>query len=224
RLGGCPVRRAHPPGGGVRRHRIRYTDRERGARDLVRAALRESLADVSAYRRQPSLCPDRGAHVCHRDPGSSRLAAGSGDALNLVRKKQLVVAGLIGFTLWPLAQMALVHRFGISPWKLAGWGMYATPRFSPGIGILVQHAGEEPAPIRDVPPAIRVACENFAPRRTWLHDLAPPDAIGALVLASNPDYERATVVILEPKLDTKTGMVRTDEKLYRYDRRADRRR
>jgi len=126
----------------------------------------------------------------------------------------------MGFSLWPLVQMELVRRFGISPWKLAGWGMYATPRISPGIAILVQQTTEEPAPMRVVPPEVRVACENFAPRRRWLRDLAPPDAIGKLVLATNPAYQRATIRILEPRLDTETGMVRTEEKAYHYDREA----
>lgn len=140
--------------------------------------------------------------------------------MNLVRKKQVLAAGLIGFSLWPLAQMELVRRFGISPWKLAGWGMYATPRITPGIAIYVQRANEAPAPMRVVPPEVSVACETFALKRLWLHDLAPPDAIGQLVLASSPDYHRATILILEPMLDTETGMVRTEEKAYHYDRRA----
>lgn len=140
--------------------------------------------------------------------------------MSLVRKKRALAAALIGFSLWPLVQMELVRRFRISPWKLAGWGMYATPRISPGIGILVQQGTEAPAPMQVVPPEVRVACEKFAPRRLWLRDLAPPDAIGQLVLASNPAYQRATIVIFEPRLDTETGMVRTEEKAYHYARRA----
>jgi hypothetical protein len=140
--------------------------------------------------------------------------------LTLVRKKQVLAAGLIGFTLWPLAQMELVRCFGICPWKLGGWGMYATPRISPGISILVQRGDEAPAPMAVVPPGVRVSCENFQTRRLWLRDLVPPDEIGRLVLASNRDYQRATILILQPVLDTTSGMVRTEEKAYHYDRRA----
>ena len=140
--------------------------------------------------------------------------------MNLARKKQVLTVALIGFSLWPLVQLELVRRFGISPWKLAGWGMYATPRISPGIAILVQEGTEEAAPMRVVPPEVRVACENFAPRRLWLRNLARPDAIGELVLATNPAYRRATIRIFELKLDTETGVVRTEEKAYHYDRRA----
>ena len=32
---------------------------------------------------------------------------------------------LVLTTAWPLAQIALVYTHDISPWKLAGWGMYA---------------------------------------------------------------------------------------------------
>lgn len=140
--------------------------------------------------------------------------------MSLVRKRQVLAAGLIGFSLWPLAQMELVRRFGISPWKLCGWGMYATPRIEPGIAIFVQQANEAPAPMRVVPPGVRIACEKFARRRLWLHDLAPPDAIGQLILENNPDYQSAVILILEPILDTETGIVRTEKKTYPYDRRA----
>jgi hypothetical protein len=140
--------------------------------------------------------------------------------LNLVRKKQALAAGLIAFSLWPLVHLELVRRFGLSPWKLGGWGMYAAPRIAPGIAILVQRGDAAPAPMPIVPPAVLVACENFAPRRLWLRDLAPPDEIGRLVLASSPEYQSATVVILQPLLDTTSGMVRTEEKSYTYDRAA----
>jgi hypothetical protein len=139
--------------------------------------------------------------------------------LNLARKKQILAAVLIGFTLWPLAQLALVRRFKISPWKLAGWGMYSTPRISPGIGILVQRGNEEPAPMAVVPENVRVACVKFSSsRRLWLRHLAPPDAIGQLVLASDASYRRATIFLFEPVLDTATGMVRAEETQYHYQR------
>jgi hypothetical protein len=139
--------------------------------------------------------------------------------LKLARKKRVLIAGPIGFSLWPLVQMGLVHRFGISPWKLAGWGMYATPRIAPGIAVLVQRGDEEPSPMQVVPPEIVAASQNFAPRRLWLRNLAPPEEIGRLILASSPDYDRVTILILQPQLDTETGMVRTETEAYHYDRR-----
>lgn len=138
--------------------------------------------------------------------------------MTLARKQQVLTAGLIGFTLWPLAQMELVHRFGISPWKLAGWGMYATPRISPGLAILVQEGDQPPAPMPTVPPEVRVACQRLQRKRLWLRDLAPPDEVGRLVLASKREYRRVTVILLQPVLDTTSGMVRTEEKAYDYNR------
>lgn len=140
--------------------------------------------------------------------------------MSLARKKQILAAALVGFTLWPLVQMELVRRFRISPWKLAGWGMYAAPRIAPGIAIFVQRSDEPPIPVPAVPPQLRKASESFSTRRLWLSDLASPDAIGAIVLASNPDYRTAIVRIIQPMLDTSTGMVRTEEKDYRYVRPA----
>ena len=31
-------------------------------------------------------------------------------------------------TIWPLAHIGLVFAYDVSPWKLAGWGMYSAPR------------------------------------------------------------------------------------------------
>lgn len=138
--------------------------------------------------------------------------------MTATRKRQVLTAGLIAFALWPLVQIALVHRFGVSPWKLAGWGMYSTPRIAPGIGVLVQRGEEEPAPMTDVPADVLTACAEYAPKRLWLRDLAPPDAIGALILARLPAYERVTITIYQPVLDTETGMVRTEAETYSYQR------
>jgi hypothetical protein len=138
--------------------------------------------------------------------------------LTLARKQQILTAGLVGFTLWPLAQMELVRRFGISPWKVAGWGMYATPRISPGIAILVQEGDQPPAPMGVLPPEVVVACQRLQSKRLWLRDLAPPDEIGRLVLAGRRGYRRVTVIIQQPILDTTSGMVRTEERAYNYDR------
>jgi len=44
-------------------------------------------------------------------------------------KSRIVHLGLALVAVWPLVHMTLVRRFDVSPWKLAGWGMYATPRF-----------------------------------------------------------------------------------------------
>ena len=137
--------------------------------------------------------------------------------MTLARKKQLLAAALLAFSLWPLAQMGLVHRYGISPWKLAGWGMYSTPRISPGIAVLVQRGDEEPSPLEVVTPEIRLACESFQTKRLWLGDLAPPGEIGRAVLASSRDYTRATIRILQPVLDPTSGVVRTEETVYRYE-------
>lgn len=136
--------------------------------------------------------------------------------MSLARKQQILAAALVGFTLWPLVQMGLVWRFRVSPWKLAGWGMYAAPRIAPGIAIFVQRGDEPPQPVPAVTAQLRTASETFSTRRLWLSDLAPPDAIGAMVLAGNPDYHTAIVRIIQPVLDTDTGMVRTEEKDYRY--------
>ena len=37
-------------------------------------------------------------------------------------------AALVAFTVWPAVHIGLVKAYGITPWKLAGWGMYSAPQ------------------------------------------------------------------------------------------------
>mgnify|MGYP001616078877 CR=1 FL=1 len=60
--------------------------------------------------------------------------------------KTTVVAGaLAALTLWPLVHLWLVARYDVSPWKLAGWGMYSAPRSrSLGMEVFGRPAGDGP--------------------------------------------------------------------------------
>jgi len=140
--------------------------------------------------------------------------------LKTAQKRRLLRAVLILFSLWPLVQMGLVARYGISPWKLAGWGMYSTPRIMPGVGILVRkNDGDAPAPLRAISQRVRNEAEDFGNRRLWLGTLARPDKLARAVLAEAP-YREVTVLVLQPVLDVGTGMVRTEETRYEYPARG----
>ena len=53
-------------------------------------------------------------------------------------KARVVRAALVLLALWPVVQHALVRGTEVSPWKLAGWGMYAAPQDNVGVVVLVE--------------------------------------------------------------------------------------
>jgi hypothetical protein len=138
--------------------------------------------------------------------------------LSIAAKTKMVVAGLAALTLWPLVHLAICARWDASPWKLAGWGMYATPRprtlgmevygGSPGGGAFVQLTAPTPP--------LRVEGAAFLERWRWLGGLAHPDAFARLVFETRPDWSRLRIELYRSHLDAATGMVslRRDDRYY----------
>lgn len=135
-------------------------------------------------------------------------------------KARIVAVAMALLTAWPLVHIALAQRFGLSPWKLAGWGMYSAPRpkFF-GMEVYVRRAGETgferlAAPAADV----RDAANAFLERHRWLGRLARPRALADRVFAGDPRIEELNVVVFRPELDPRTGMIALQQSAYRYGR------
>ncbi|HZR81482.1 MAG TPA: hypothetical protein VFD92_10340 [Candidatus Binatia bacterium] len=139
--------------------------------------------------------------------------------MSLARKAAIVHGGLLLLTLWPAFQMALVARWDVSPWKLAGWGMYSTPRFSlVGMEIDGRTApGGEWRRLDDPSPELRAVAGRFLERHRWLRRLAASDELIARVALEKPAWREVRVAVSYPALDGATGMVvlRTDERTER---------
>ncbi|MCW5889979.1 MAG: hypothetical protein KIT14_05445 [bacterium] len=135
-------------------------------------------------------------------------------------KTRVVHAALALLSLWPLAQMGLVARWDVSPWKLAGWGMYATPRFDM-VGMEVYgrlpDGGEQQ--LTDAAPALRAQATAFLESYRWLRDLAPHARFARAVLAANPQWTAVRLVLFRPTLDARTGMVELTRAEYAHPRR-----
>ena len=141
--------------------------------------------------------------------------------MTVARKTGLVVVGLGVLTLWPLVHMVLCARYDVSPWKLAGWGMYATPRprtigmevhgRAPGDAIFTQLSGPSPA--------LLAAGATFLERWRWLGRLARLDDFAAAVFAEHPAWTELRIEVYRSHLDAGTGMVglRRDDRYYRRD-------
>lgn len=134
------------------------------------------------------------------------------------RKKVVLYGLLVLFSLWPAVQIGLAQRFGLSSWKLAGWGMYATPRLGAGFQVLGRHPDEETLrPIAVPAPAMPFA-KRFHERRRWLGRLVTPGDLADALLDGDPTLTEVAVLIEQPHLSTTTGYIEASRELYRYPR------
>jgi hypothetical protein len=123
-------------------------------------------------------------------------------------KQRVVHAALVAVVLWPCVQLALVARWDVSPWKLAGWGMYATPRF-PTLGMEIwgrDADGTETQLTTPTPPEAAAATAYLESYR-WLRALASQDDLTRAVFAARPAWTRLRIVVFRPDMRADTGMV-----------------
>jgi len=133
-------------------------------------------------------------------------------------KKLAVYAALAGLTVWPLVHIVLVARFDLSPWKLAGWGMYSAPRTGAGFQVLGRRSTtEEFRPIQ-VPEAAMTTARDFHNRRRWLGELALPAPLASEILAADPSLVEVAIMIERPVLSTTTGYIEATRVVHRFAR------
>jgi hypothetical protein len=134
-------------------------------------------------------------------------------------KTRLVVAGLAALTAWPAVHLALCFRYDVSPWKLAGWGMYATPRpRTIGMEVYGRTAGDATFAQLGAPSAaLQAEGAVFLERWRWLGRLASPDRLATLVFAAHPAWDELRIEVYRSHLDPRTGMVglKRDDRHYR---------
>jgi len=146
---------------------------------------------------------------------SSRLvslapAAGSAGARSSSRlRRRAAILLLAVFSAWPPIHLRLVARFDLSPWKLAGWGMYSAPRpetfgmevygLQPGSTQRQHLAAPSSALLREASAFL----ENYR----WLRRLARPRRFAEAVLREHPQWERLEIEVFRSELDAKTGMI-----------------
>jgi hypothetical protein len=140
--------------------------------------------------------------------------------MSLAAKGRVVQAMLVVALLWPLAQMALALRWDVSSWKLAGWGMYATPRFSlVGMEVYGRPAGGGGEVHLVAPsPALGAEAAAFLESYRWLRRLAPRRRFVQAVFAEHPDWDRVRIVVSRPAMDARTGMVEMVHAEYAHPR------
>jgi hypothetical protein len=116
---------------------------------------------------------------------------------------------LVVMTIWPLVHIGLVFAYDVSPWKLAGWGMYSAPRMdSYGMEIYGGPAGTPSLEQITAPSEpLRIEANTFLERFRWLRGLASPDPLAQTIWSENPLWERVRIVVHQTEVDRTTGMI-----------------
>ena len=139
--------------------------------------------------------------------------------VNAQTKAKVVLAVLIAVTIWPLVQIGLVGRFDVSPWKLAGWGMYSAP--APiNVNMTVHYrerglATERPMAMPG--PEIQIAAQQFLERHRWLGTLETPRRFVDTIFEKHPEYDGVRVVIEVDKMNPDSGIIERKEREYRFE-------
>ena len=135
------------------------------------------------------------------------------------RKHRTVHLCLVALTLWPAVQIALVRTADVSSWKLAGFGMYATPQRVPGLRVHGVTGGRVHPLFRGAPPSwLADELARFRRYRRALGQLQTPDRLAQRVLDERPELDGVGFVVVELVLDPKSAMLGERETRYAYRR------
>ena len=129
--------------------------------------------------------------------------------MSLSIKRAIVYTTLGLLTVWPAVHIWLVKTYGLNSWKLAGWGMYTTPRFDLlGMEIYGRDAATGQDEQLTTPSgAERDAAAAYLERHRWLRALADDRDLTDVVLRHHPAWDRVTVVVFRPELDRDSGRI-----------------
>ncbi len=139
--------------------------------------------------------------------------------MELERKKRLLAAALASLACWPPVHIALSRAYGIYPWKLFGWGMYAVPRERVALAADDPGRGGRPIDLRTAVPAPER--QAYLDRRWVLGRLAPPDRIARRIFERHPGLRRLRLQVRRLVLSLRTSRYETQRFDYFYERPAD---
>ena len=134
-------------------------------------------------------------------------------------KRNAVIVLLAACTLWPAVHIGLVVGYDVNPWKLAGWGMYSAPQLPSYMRIVCLTPDEVGRyELNSVRPRLEPAFERFLLMRRHLGRLVEPDAFARTLLDHYSAIDGVEIVVVEPFLDRRTGMIEERSETYEYDR------
>ena len=127
-------------------------------------------------------------------------------------QKPWVTCFLVGVASWPILQIGLASRYGMSPWKLGAWGMYTVPDvrsatriFAPRLGLLA---------LKDMTPRVREAVIAYHQRWRILGRLASPRQALLFILDDFPKLNHLKLVSERLRLDPRSSRIVRGRDIY----------
>ena len=134
-------------------------------------------------------------------------------------KRNVAVSLLLFALLWPFAQRTLVARFGMDPWKLAGFAMYAAPSLPVLVAVFVPLDGRLVlVDEATLPDPVRARLDRFRVERLALGRLREPEDVARALLAARPDASGVMIVVQRTDLDRHSARTVSAEEIFSYDR------
>ncbi len=129
--------------------------------------------------------------------------------MTIRQKARIVHTALAVLAVWPIVHIGLVWRYDLSAWKLAGWGMYSTPRFAmigmEAYGRVAATGAWQRVSVES--PAVTAHGQAFLERHRWLRRLASADDLAAAIKQAHPEWDQLRLRVSYPRIDLSTGMV-----------------
>ena len=134
-------------------------------------------------------------------------------------KRNVAVSLLLFALLWPFAQRTLVARFGMDPWKLAGFAMYAAPSLPVLVAVFVPLDGRLVlVDEATLPDPVRARLDRFRVERLALGRLREPEDVARALLAARPDASGVMIVVQRTDLDRRSARMVSADEVFSYDR------
>lgn len=134
-------------------------------------------------------------------------------------KRNVAVSLLLFALLWPFAQRTLVARFGMDPWKLAGFAMYAAPSLPVLVAVFVPLDGRLVlVDEATLPDPVRARLDRFRVERLALGRLREPEDVARALLAARPDASGIMIVVQRTDLDRRSARMVSADEVFSYDR------
>jgi len=137
-------------------------------------------------------------------------------------KQAAVRVALVALTVWPAVHIALVKRYDVNPWKLAGWGMYSAPQLPSYVQLTCltpDSVGRYE--LGSLQPELEPKLQEFLLLRRHLGRLVEPDELARALLDYYPAIDGVDVTVVEPVLNPRSGMIEERSERYEYRRRSE---
>lgn len=123
---------------------------------------------------------------------------------------------LVVLAAWPLVHHALVLRWGVDPWHLAGWSMYCKPRAPLSVTLNDGRGGA--IPMNRLPKAVDDAIGAWAKRRKVYGELLSPDELSREIFAAVSWLHAFEIVVVTYDFRADTARFEKLERAYRYEK------